>query len=232
MNQNQNNLEEGVMQAIKSGGVKMRPRWYFVWRDVLGVIAIIVILLIAVYIGSFIIFVLHQDGAWFVPVFGLSGWYALFNALPWTLVFLSAVFVVILAILAKRYPFGYKWPLIYSILAIGFLIVGVCFLFIQTSFYDALFNSAVSREIPVLGWYYPGIGFLGPGDIHRGTILADSADGFTMQGMNASIVFVSVASTTNIAPGTFFQSGDVVVVFGNETASGTIFAAGVERISQ
>jgi len=139
---------------------------------------------------------------------------------------------VILAVLAKRYPFGYQWPLIYSILAIGFLIVGVCFLFIQTSFYDALFNSAVSREIPVLGWYYPGIGFLGPGDIHRGTILADSAGGFMMQGMDAKIVFVSLASTTNIAPGYLFQPGDMVVVFGGESATGTIFAAGVEKIVQ
>src|SRR5581483_4753552 len=105
MDNDQKQFSEGIMKAIKQGDIKMRPQWYFTLRDILGVIAIVLVLLIAVYLASFIIFVLHQDGAWFVPVFGLAGWWALFNALPWTLISLSAVFIVLLAFLARQYSF-------------------------------------------------------------------------------------------------------------------------------
>src|SRR6185437_2652081 len=149
-----------IIEGIKKGNVKMRPRWYFVLLEILTAVALVIILLIAIYLASFIIFVLHQSGAWFVPVFGLAGWYALFNALPWVLILLSAIFVVVLAFLGKRYQFGYQWPLIYSLLGIIFLVAGMCFLFVQTALYNNLFNSTISHQVPLLGEYYPGIGFL------------------------------------------------------------------------
>lgn len=230
-NHHDNFVSDRIMQRIKNREVKMRSRWYFVLRDVLGVTAIIILLLVAIYVASFVIFVLHQSGAWFVPVFGLSGWWSLFNALPWILISLTVVFTILLAILVKRFPFGYKWPLIYSLLAIGFLIAAASFLTIQTSLVQKYFMSSAARGVPLFGEYYPGIGVLSPNDVHRGQIVGILPDGFRLQDGLVTPLRVLVSTATVFSPSVGLHEGDRVVVFGlmNE-ASGTIRAVGVEKL--
>lgn len=230
MNIDENKTEQ-IFESIKSGNVTMRPRWYFILRDAIGMVAIVIVLLIAVYLASFTIFVLHESGAWFVPVFGLAGWYALFNALPLILILFSAVFVVILAWLVKRYQFGYQWPLLYSFLGAIFLIAAVSFLFIQSSFYNELFAATGSQGLPLIGGYYPGVGVLEPNDIHRGTILLTGSNGFVLRDNVGNVLNIFVSTSTNMAIGTILRAGDIVVVFGDRSATGTVFAIGIEKIA-
>jgi hypothetical protein len=225
-------MEDNIFDAIKKGDVKMRPQWYFVLRDALAVIAIVIVLLVAVYLASFIIFVLHQSGAWFVPVFGLPGWFALFNALPWMLILLSALFVMVLALLVKRYKFSYQWPMLYSILGVIFLVAAACFVFIQSSFSDQFFRSSIAQDVPFLGLYYPGFGTLEPNDIHRGTIIIVNGNGggFLLQDNGGGTSTIIIATSTVLPFGSGFRSGDIIVVFGERSPSGTINAAGVEHV--
>lgn len=224
-------LEDQIMGAIKSGDIKMRPRWYFRLRNTLGATAIIIILLTAVYLGSFIIFVLHQDGTWFVPVFGILGWFALFNALPWVLITLSCLFVVALAFLVTRYPFSYQWPLLYSFLGIVFLIAATSFLFVQTSFSNILFTAPIPRGLPLLGEYYPGVGILSPNNVHRGTIEAITTSGFIVASLFGGTSTIVIASETDTAYTGTLGVGDVIVVFGDRSPTGTINAVGIERLT-
>ncbi len=225
-------MGEQVMQSITSGKVKMRSRWYFILRDALGIIAIIIVLLIAVYLASFTIFVLRQSNAPFVSLFGLAGWYALFSSLPLVLIILSTIFIITLAILGRRYPFGYQWPFLYSILGAIFLIVGVSFLFVQDASYDQLFSiTPISSQVPFLGTYYPGLGILQSNQIHRGEIVSLTGDGFIINEGNSQIDTIIVSSTTKLPPAAF-HPGDMVVVFGDASPTGTVFAVGVQELAQ
>jgi len=226
----ENSNSSELMEAIKSGKVKMRSRRYFLLRDTLAVTSIVIVLLIVVYFASFIIFVLHQSGAWFVPVFGLSGWFALFYALPWVLIALSGLFVIALAFLVKRYPFGYQWPLLYSVLGAFFLVAAVSFFFVQTSFSDALFDSLVPREL--LGEYYPGVGLLAPNDIHRGEVIAVTPYGFIMENLSGGETStIIIASGTDLTFLGGLHVGDNIVIFGDRSATGTIQAVGIEKLT-
>src|ERR1019366_7165464 len=91
-------VEGNVFAAIHSGQVKMRPRWRFILETVLLGVGSIIVLLTLLYLVSFILFVLHESGAWFVPVFGLPGWVAFFHRLPWVLIGLAIIFIFILEI--------------------------------------------------------------------------------------------------------------------------------------
>ena len=224
-------IENSVIDAIKSGKAKMRSKWYFRLQSLLLTGAMVIILLMAIYLASFIVFVLHQDGAWFVPVFGLAGWYALFNALPWVLICLSCLFVIAVAYLVQRYQFGYQWPLAYSFLGIIFLIAGASFIFVQTSFSNAFFTSPIPQELPFLGQYYPGIGILAPSDIHRGAITATTTLGFIMVDFSGRTSTIIIASETDMVLSHIFAPGDVIVVFGDRNMSGTIEAVGIEKLT-
>jgi hypothetical protein len=226
-------VSDSIIDAIKSGGVKMRPRWYFVASNVLAGVAIIIILLIAVYLASFIIFVLHEDGAWFVPVFGLAGWYSLFNALPWVLILLSAGFIVLLAWLGWRYSSrSYQWPLFYSLLGIFFLVSATSFLFVKTSFSEQLFDDPLFVGIPLLNSYYPGIGPFAPNDIHRGTIIQIIPGGVLIQGEFGVTSTILIDKKTSFPVSSSLNLNDLIVVFGNRSSTGTILAAGIEKVGQ
>ncbi len=228
----EHHVGEEIMSAIKSGDVKMRPRWYFMLRGALAILAITIVILAAVFFISFVVFFLRKTGEWFVPMFGLQGWYAIFTGLPWVLVCLSGIFVVMLAILAQRYPFGYQWPLFYSVLGAFFLVGSMSFLFIRTSFYRTFFDSSIPREIPLLSEYYPDGGLLVPANIRRGQVIAVLPDGFVIQGqLLGDTSTILVASDTVFPDNTVIHPGDVVVIFAKSSSGTIVEAGGIEKIT-
>jgi len=220
-----------VIAAIKSGKAKMRPKWRFALRTILTATAGVIVVLILVYLASFVVFALHENGAWFAPVFGLGGWYVFFNALPLVIILLSALFIGILAVLIRQYPEGYHWPVIYSLFGILFLIVGGGFVITQTPLSGELFREGMKEEIPLVGGFYGGFGVTDLYNVHRGTIVASTTNGFIMHELHGEISAVVVDASTSLPYGDSFRIGDAVVVFGVHIGDSVIRAAGIERLS-
>ena len=82
-----------ILNSIKAGGVKMRPRWYFILQAALAMIGGMILLFLIIYLISFIVFVERQTGAGFIPAFGLRGWTRFLVSLPWLLIMLTFVFI-------------------------------------------------------------------------------------------------------------------------------------------
>ena len=101
-------IKNKVLEAIKSGQVKMRPRWYFILKTILVALGIVMIFLTLLYLISFIIFILRITGIWFAPAFGFEGYGIFLFSLPWLLVIISVLFAIILEVLVKRYSFAYR----------------------------------------------------------------------------------------------------------------------------
>jgi hypothetical protein len=53
----ENSISNNIEQAIKSGQVKMRPRWHFVLKTVLAISGGLFVLLTILYLASLIIFI-------------------------------------------------------------------------------------------------------------------------------------------------------------------------------
>lgn len=217
-----------MLVAIRSGEAKMQPRWHFVLRTILFIVGGIIALLALLYIASFIVFVLQETGLWFAPVFGVAGWYSFFRSLPWILVALLIVFVLILALLVKRYSFVYERPTMYLLIGIVALVALGGFLIAATPFHRTLFDSARSGNLPVLGGLYRGFGMQRFGDIHRGTIVATTTGGFIIQDHGGQTSTVPYGSWGHSEPGI----GNDVVIFGQRTPSGTINAQGIQQVGQ
>jgi hypothetical protein len=216
---------QNVIDAIKSGKAKMRPRWFFIWRTVLIIGVTAVVLLLLLYVTSFIIFALHQNGAWFGLYFGLSGWAVFLKALPWGLLLLSFALLVLLANLLKRYAFIYHQPLFYFLFAFIVLVILGSFLIAATSFQPG-FTRYAAENIPMMGSFYQ-FEMASPATIHRGEIVAFIGTGFIIENS------LGITSTVVVAPGVGFSSfhlGDTVLVYGSRQADGIIEAFGVEQV--
>jgi len=55
-----------VFSKIKEGQIKMRSKRYFIFRSFLFISGIIAIILLALYLVSFIIFILCASGIWYI----------------------------------------------------------------------------------------------------------------------------------------------------------------------
>jgi hypothetical protein len=224
-------LERDVMDAIRTGRVKMRPRWRHVLSSVLAAIGAIILLLTLLYIMSFAIFMLRQSGALFVPVFGMRGLFSFFAAIPIVLIILLIVFMIILEVLVRRYAFTYRRPLLVSVLAILAIVFLGGYALERTHIHNALFLEArrPGGLPPLIGQMYRAGGQHIPG-IYRGVIVSLIPNGFVIVDENgAGTTTVFIDPSTRLPLGADFTLGDEVVVFG-DGASGTVHAFGIRTV--
>lgn len=225
-------VEDKVLADIESGKLKMRPRWQFILQTTLLAIGAILILFAVLYLVSFIFFILHENGAWFVPAFGLPGWFALFRRLPWALIGLAVVFIAILEFLVRRYSFAYHRPLLASALTIiGIVLVGGA-LISATRFHNDLFAAARHNGLPIVGGMYRGYGMPRFNDIHPGEVIETATGTFVLQDDDGDTSTVIITPQTMLPEGDGFEASETVIVFGPAGPDRIIQAFGIQRIDE
>lgn len=115
MNNENNKIEEKITDLINSGEVKMKPKWYFSTKAILGVIILCVLFFFMIYILSLIDLILDDQYKLHLNNLGIIG---TFFALPWLLVLIGVVMLVIFDGLIKKYSFSYRSPFIYTFVAV------------------------------------------------------------------------------------------------------------------
>jgi len=220
-------IQQEVLDAIASGRVKMRSKWYFALQTVLAITGGVIVGIFLVYIGGLILFLLLRSGAIYAPGLGFSGWYIFLRSLPWLLILLSLVFLLVLVILINHFSFSYQRPLLYSLLGILFIVVvaSLVFAFVPASGAFLDYNNP-----PFLGGYYASYGAGELTDVHRGEIVALADNGFILAGVSGetSTVLFGQSMATDTVLG--LQDGDLVVVFGDRDQDGFIQAAAIDRV--
>ncbi len=218
---------EKIFQAIKREKAAMRPKWYFILQAALFATGSVILLLLLLYLASFLVFAAEQSGAWFAPGFGLAGWWALFGSFPWLLTILVIIFMVLLGVLVRHYAFVYEQPLAYLFLGIAALVGIGGFLLAGTSLHENIFDSSRDGRLPILENFY-SFEMGGSNEIRRGTVVATGTYGFIIQDADGTTSTVVVLPTYAFSP----AIGQDIVVFGERSPSGTIDAAGIRQLGQ
>jgi hypothetical protein len=222
-------IREKILEAINTGHVSMRPRWYFVLMASLVAIGGVIVFFTVVYLASFIIFVLRRNGILFVPAFGVPGWLAFLTSLPWILIGLLLIFVAVLDLLVSHYDFAHHRPLlvsasvIFGIVAIGGIAVAA------TPLHSRVFGYVERHPFPVAGPIYHMFGNGQIRMIHPGKINATTTDGFDMRTHHGDDIHIIITSSTQFPFGEDFVPGDKVVVFGDRDGV-VVTARGVREV--
>jgi hypothetical protein len=216
-------LKTKIIRAIQQGEVTMRPKWHFVLRGVLYVLGISIVVLGLLFLSSFILFLLRQNGVFF----GLHGLRSFFFALPWLLVFAALLFIVVLEILARFYGLGRKTPLLYSALGVIGLVFFATFVIGKVAFHERMHLRAMDGRLPFVGKMYQSLPV--PRDIHRGRVHELIQNGFILVERREGTTSVSITPQTRLPHGIDFTEEDSVVVIGQKVHGG-IVAEGVLRV--
>lgn len=222
-------LTEKVLEKIKSGQVKMRPKFHFVLKTLLVVGAIIVVAGFILFLVSFISFHLRASGVWYLPGFGPSGLGAYLKLLPWFLIFISLILIVILEILAKRFAFVWRRPVFYSLLAVIFIALIGGLLIDRTPLHPGLFWQARQGKLPLMAPAYREFGAPKFREVQRGIVEELTENGFILKKADDELLTVILSSATQFPFGKEIKDGDSVVVMG-EREDSMVRALGVRKI--
>ena len=230
--ENKKSIREDVLATIKSGQVSMRPKWQFMLKAALFVVGGVLLFLVLLYVASFTIFILRRSGVWFVPTFGVHGWYVFLVSVPWLLVGAALIFIGILEVLVRHYAFAYRQPLLYSLIIILFLVGVGGFVVALTPLHRVLLHSAENDQLPVGGPMYRGFGMQRLPDVHRGEVIERvPPHSFTMDTVIGEHIIVDITPHTRLSPMADFEPGDFVVVLG-VLNNGTVSAFGIQEIDR
>jgi len=226
-----NSIKDSVLTKIKSGQIKMIPKWQFVLKAFMVILGIIILGLALLYLASFIIFTLRQSGAWFAPTFGINGIGAFITSLPWLLIIISILFLAFLEILVRKYSFAYRKPILYSLVAlIGFVSV-ISLIIGQVGFHRSAFKFTKEGFIPFARPFYEKFGQMQADGIYFGEISQLKDSGFLMVNRQEKEYEVLFTPETRFPFGEDFAEGDNVVVLGDLNNS-LITADGIREVDE
>jgi hypothetical protein len=223
-------MKDSVTAEIKEKNIRMRSRWYFVLQRGLAITGVGVVFLIILFAASFIIFAVRENGGTFAAGYGVGGFTAFVQAVPWSVLLVSLALILILGILLQRYAFVYHQPFLYLLLFL-IIVVSLAALFIAaTPFHQGIFNYATQSKLPLVeGLYEYETAPPSAGGIYRGQVTGYAQNGFVMQNIYDTTSTVLAPAGIQFSPSTV-AIGDSVIVFGHRSSSGTIVAVGFEKI--
>jgi len=189
-----------VINIIKSTGAKMHSRRYFVAKTILAIVGAICLFFILLFVVSFIIFILQENGGLFATTFGPGGWLTFFYALPWSFLLLSIALILVLWLLLRRYAIIYHQPFIYILLFLIVIVSLTLFFLSASAIHGGIMRYTSRNQIPLVSGVY-------------------EFETTPMNGMyRGQVMFLATSSFV------------IENVFGHDVATATINAAGVETI--
>ncbi|MDD5750720.1 MAG: hypothetical protein PHU56_03720 [Candidatus Pacebacteria bacterium] len=134
-----NGITGKVMDEIKAGKIKARPRLFFTLKTAIYFILISLSFCLAVFLASFVAFALQVNEMSYLLLI-LSIW-----------AFLSTAFGVFLA---KKFSFFYKKPLAVGLAFFIVAVAGISILVLRTAFHSTLLERSQRNEWPVISPLY------------------------------------------------------------------------------
>lgn len=227
-------MENDIISKIKSGAIKMKPKYYFALKTCALVLAIIILFLFIIYLTSFILFSVRASGAMFLPQFGFVGIKILTGSLPWLLIFLSVVLVAALEFFAEHLSFVWRRPVIYSLLAVVALVLLGGFLIEMTPFHLGLLKNAQDKNDPpmfMIDSFYKEYGIPSLKNVYNGIVSGINGKIVTIEMPCGESIKVDVSGIRNFPCEQNIKKGDTVVIIGEKIGKG-IKALGICKIEQ
>lgn len=206
----------------------MRSHGYFVARAVLMIIGAVIVLALLLFVVTFILFALQENGGFFAANFGPAGWGVFLESLPWSVFLLSLALLLVLWLLLRRYPVVYHQPFLYTLLILIIVTSLIAVFVLPGSIHGGIYRYVSRNPVPFVTGVYESETAPTNG-VYRGEVVVLATSSFVLQnGLGqTSTVLVASAAVPELAE---IEPGDYVLIFGQGMATATIDASGVERI--
>lgn len=216
-----NELKDKLLERIKTGDVAMRPRWHFVLTAILAITGMILLGIAILFLVSFVAFALRETGIAFMPAFGMPGLLFFVVSSPLLILAVIVAFVVTLEILVRKYAFGYRNSLLYSVLGLVLLIFFGSVLIMQTPMHERFRDLTNDGRLPVVGQLYQRYVAERPEGLYVGEIIDINEAGTRWQVATPNAaVEVFITDKTKKPPQYTFTVGEEVMMLARPDRDG------------
>lgn len=143
----ENNLQNEILNKIKSGEVQMTSRKYFVLKWLTLAVTSIFFLILSVYIFAYIVFLFVDNGLMIIPFDAEGGMLKFIVEIPWTLVLIGLTSLFLFSITSKTFYKIYKKPLITFYFSVLMCVVLSHIIFLETGTMRILKEQAYNSGI-------------------------------------------------------------------------------------
>jgi len=201
MEKQTDSIKNNILEEIKSGKIKMRPKIYFWVKLVFFIFLVAILFLVSVFLISFILFVLNISGGWFLTRFGWGGIKSLFLSLPWLLILIALIFVFLVEVIISSFGFTYRRPLVYSLAGLMVFAVICGILVHKTSFHQNLLLSAEGENLSIFGQFYLNYSRMQFPGTQTGVVSSLSDEIIEIREPNGHLLRILVPPGTPLPPG-------------------------------
>lgn len=184
MNENhkKDSIQQSVLDKIRAGTIRRRPRWQFMLRIVSAVIVAALLLIFSALVISFILFSLHESGEQFLLGFGVHGIEVFLSLFPWLFALIALGLIILLEWLLQGFKLGYRIPLLNIFLGIMGVSIILGALISSTPLHTTLLRISDKNELPVIGAPYQHVlDHHEDQGISRGKVISVGQDEFVLQ---------------------------------------------------
>jgi hypothetical protein len=141
------NLQNNILNKIKSGEVQMTPRRNFVMKSVTLAVTSIFFLILSFYVFAYIVFLFVDNGLMIIPFDAEGGILKFIIEIPWTLVFLGLISLLLFSLTSKTFYKIYKKPLLTFYFSVLMCVVLSHIIFLETGTMKLLKEEAYNAGI-------------------------------------------------------------------------------------
>ncbi len=207
----------------------MHSKVYFLARSLLLTSGVLLVVLILVFLLSFILFVDRANGLDWLWGFGFKGVILYLSLQPWILIIISLVLILVIEVAIRHLSFAWRRPLIYSAVGVIILLASFAGLVARTNLHDVLFKNAAENRLSIIGGLYRGFGLRQFKNIYTGQVSQTSASGFVLIRPDNTQIQIKYSNQTHFPNGPI-KNDDEVFVAGRISGQ-TLEAYGVRKIS-
>jgi len=228
MNEQPDKFQNEILEKIKSGKVSMQSKSALMWRTVLAILAIGLFALLAIFIASFVVFILKANGSWTLPQFGMHGLQEFLLIFPWLFVPALVLFIWLVERFMVQHSVAYKIPILYTLAGIIILVAIGSLIVLATPLHTQMFRFAHKEQLPLAGGMYTFFGRQRPDDLYVGTVVGANGHNYTISMPEHNNITIVVSDDTKFFANRPVAIGDCVEIIGEEKNS-TITADSIKK---
>jgi hypothetical protein len=216
-------LKNTILESVKKNEIGMIPKWKIILYSSLGIVSVVFVFLLSVFLGSLFLFILSRHGFMDLPFFVFLSTVHTLSVLPiLLLLLLTLLLIILIELIAKRYEFARKRPLVISLMVIASLSLLVSYAVMATPLHERirehLHKSGNKKLMHMYDRPAPFKKMKDGRDALRGKVVAVSSTSTTLKTFDGSIITAYFAN--GVGTSSLLVIDNDVVIFGNRNEEG------------
>jgi hypothetical protein len=219
-NNSKKTIGDSVLAQISKRGLRQKPKWKFIFQSTLLVLVTTTLVLLTLYIFSFIVLVGKEQEV--VRLLGLGPRFTLefIQVMPWLLVLLLISVFVVLQTLIRYFDFGYRRPVFYTLIGTILLTGVVSYGYFKLDPEGRVVRFGEEGGVPVLGSAHSSYRDGKKGSVARGVVTKIDGNNFSIETYRSSSTLVFIVPSQDSSSVSKFMLGDSVFVVFKKTEKG------------